>query len=93
MVEPLHFDTEAWSDYMTKIKTHVEENKGKLDILTLYVGDLTSSEWKSPAALEFKSKFDDWSNKEYRYYERLLELTQRVYREIDQWLDVASTLE
>ena len=93
MAEPLHFDTDAWSDFVTRINAHADECKGKLDVLTLYVDDLTSGEWKAPAALEFKDNFDRWSTKEYRYYESLTELTRRLTREINQWLDAAGKLE
>jgi len=93
MTEPLHFDTDAWSNWMTKINAHVDDCKGKLDVLTLYVNDLTSGKWKAPAAIEFKADFDDWSTKEYRYYENLTVLSQRVKNEINQWLEAASKLE
>jgi len=93
MTQPLHLDTEAWTDFITKINAYTDEGKGKLDILTLYVDDLTSGEWKAPAALEFKADFDNWSSIEYSYYEQFNELAQRVTREIAQWLETANTLE
>lgn len=93
MAEPLHFDTDAWSHLVSRINAHADECKGKLDVLTLYVEDLTGGEWKAPAALEFKADFENWSKKEYRYYENLVDLNRRLTREIDQWLDTAGRLE
>jgi len=91
MAEPLHFDVDSYIELSNRLVKLSEEGKGKLDILTLYLNDLIPTNWNAPAALEFKAKFDDWTKKEYRLYEDYRNIAERLFREINQWNEAAST--
>ena len=82
MTEPLHFDIDFMMDVITKQKQFYDECQAKLDVLSLYMQDLTSKEWKAPAAQEFKVEFEEWSSNEYAWLEDFLDLSSRVSHEI-----------
>ena len=92
MAEPLHFDIDFIMDMVTKQKKFCDDCQAKLDILTLYMQDLTSMDWKAPAAQEFKAEFEEWSSKENKWLEDFLDLSSRVSHEMAEWSNTASSL-
>ena len=90
--ETLHFDQVFMFNMASKQKIFYDECQAKLDILTLYMNDLTTTDWKAPSAQEFKSAFEEWSSKEYKWLQGIMDTSPTLMPRDRSMRETARTL-